>query len=78
MATSKSTLATILELERVIFHDRREVNFSEVDNLPISELYHLIVTGPTEHDDKDDGSEKQMSVSDMIANYRTLESPRRP
>lgn len=49
---ANSTYMTILELERTLFYDLKNFNYSEIDNLPISELYYLTTSGP--HEKKDD------------------------
>lgn len=45
-ATSEATFATILDLQRTLFYDLKNFNYSEIDLLPLSELYFLTMTGP--------------------------------
>lgn len=59
VGTSKNTFSTILELERTLFHDIHNFYYSEIDNLPISELYYLMITRPKEQSSENE--EEMMS-----------------
>ena len=47
---------TILDIERTLFYDLKNFNYSEIDNLPISEFYYLTMTGPHEKEDNKETS----------------------
>lgn len=56
VGTSEASFASILDLQRTLFYDLKNFNYSEIANLPMSELYFLTITGPHEKKDKDDSS----------------------
>ena len=53
VGSSKATFSTILEIERVLYHDLHSFWYSEIGRLPLSELYHLLTTGPSEKQEGD-------------------------
>jgi hypothetical protein len=53
---SKASFASILDLQRTLFYDTKNFLFSEVANLPLSELYFISITGPHEKKGKNDNS----------------------
>ena len=56
VGTSEASFASILDLQRTLFYDLKNFNYSEIANLPMSELYFLTITGPHEKKDKDGSS----------------------
>lgn len=56
VGTSEASFASILDLQRTLFYDLRNFNYSEIANLPMSELYFLTLTGPHEKKDKENSS----------------------
>jgi len=56
VGTSEASFASILDLQRTLFYDLRNFNYSEIANLPMSELYFLTITGPHEKKDKESQS----------------------
>lgn len=48
VGTSEASFASILDLQRTLFYDIKNFNYSEVASLPLSELYFLKITGPHE------------------------------
>ena len=56
VGTSEVSFASILDLQRTLFYDLRNFNYSEIANLPMSELYFLTITGPHEKKDKENSS----------------------
>jgi len=55
VGTSEASFASILDLQRTLFYDLKNFNFSEIDSLPMSELYFLTISGP--HEKKDEQQE---------------------
>lgn len=53
--TSEASYASILDLQRTLFYDLKNFNYSEIDNLPMSELYYLTITGP--HEKKEENTD---------------------
>ena len=43
-------------MQRTLFYDLRNFNYSEIANLPMSELYFISITGPHEKKNKENGS----------------------
>ena len=70
VGTSEASFASILDLQRTLFYDLKNFNFSEIDGLPLSELYFLTISGP--HEKKDD-SRKTSQSSIMKRNIETLD-----
>ena len=64
---SEASFASILDLQRTLFYDLKNFNFSEIDNLPMSEFYFLTISGP--HEKKD---EQQESPTTMKKNMDAL------
>lgn len=64
VGTSESVFSSILDLERTLFYDLKNFVYSEIDNLPISELYFLILTGPHEKKDDDNKTDDISSLSE--------------
>lgn len=69
VGTSEASFASILDLQRTLFYDLKNFNFSDIDGLPLSELYFLTISGP--HEKKDD-SHKTSQSSIMKRNIETL------
>ena len=53
VGTSEASFATILDLQRTLFYDLRNFNYSEIAALPLSELYVLTISGPHKRKDGD-------------------------
>ena len=62
VGTSEASFASILDLQRTLFYDLKNFNYSEVANLPLSELYYLTLTGPHERKDDSSGSDTANSA----------------
>ena len=66
---SEASFASILDLQRTLFYDLKNFTYSEIDNLPMSELYFLTISGP--HEKKKDDS-KQSNHDIMKNNIKNL------
>lgn len=61
VGTSEASFASILDLQRTLFYDIKNFDYSEIANLSMSELYFLTISGPHEKKESNDTDNKSIA-----------------